>query len=352
MLEVSKVSIIIPVYNGEKYINRCLDSVLNQTYTNIEIILVNDGSDDNSYKLIKDYCMKDNRIKLINKANTGASDSRNRALEIASGEYIMFLDCDDWIDLNVIEDTVKISKNNSSDIVIFTYTREFKDHSKEKVFNLPDKINYTGKELKEFHRKILGPINDEISNVEGLDSLGTIWGKLYKRKIINCKFIDLKEIGTSEDNLFNLFVFNNVEKVTFINKSYYHYWKENENSLTTKYNPHLLSQWKKLFEYMEKFLIDENLDYKFNQALSNRIAMSVLGLGLNECKKDNKANIIQKMHNIDNILRDKLIVNSLKTLDIRKFPIYWRLFFIFNKRRNTFLTFCMLTAIEQLRVRR
>lgn len=96
------VSIIVPVYNAEKYLNKCLDSIVNQTYSNLEIILINDGSTDNSLSICNDYTNKDGRIIVIDKHNTGAADSRNEGLKKATGKYIMFVDSDDFIDLNII----------------------------------------------------------------------------------------------------------------------------------------------------------------------------------------------------------------------------------------------------------
>ena len=97
------VSIIVPVYNVEKYIKKCVDSLITQTYSNLEIILVNDGSPDNSGKICDEYAQSDSRIKVIHKANGGLSDARNTGIDIAEGQYIFFLDSDDWIDCQCIE---------------------------------------------------------------------------------------------------------------------------------------------------------------------------------------------------------------------------------------------------------
>ena len=97
------ISVIIPIYNVENYLKKCIESVINQTYKNLEIILVNDGSNDNSKNIIDEYSTIDNRIKVINKENGGLSDARNAGIEIAKGDYITFLDSDDWIELNMYE---------------------------------------------------------------------------------------------------------------------------------------------------------------------------------------------------------------------------------------------------------
>ena len=139
-----KVSIIVPVYNSEKTILRCLDSILNQTYKNIEIIIVDDGSTDNSYNLIKSRLNNDHRIKLIKKENTGVSDSRNNGLEITTGEYVTFIDSDDWIELNLIEKMVEVLEKENVDIVCCNYYLNYEDGKQKKIErkeNRLDKFN-------------------------------------------------------------------------------------------------------------------------------------------------------------------------------------------------------------------
>ena len=110
------ISIIVPVYNVEKYIVRCLESILSQTYKNIEVIIVNDGSVDKSGEICERYAKKDNRIKLINKSNGGLSDARNKGIDQANGIYITFVDSDDYISQNYVEILYKLIKENNADI--------------------------------------------------------------------------------------------------------------------------------------------------------------------------------------------------------------------------------------------
>ena len=116
------VSIIIPIYNVEKYLTKCIESVINQTYKNLEIILVNDGSTDNSKEIIDKYSLIDSRIKVINKKNGGLSEARNAGIEIAKGDYIGFLDSDDWIELNMYEKLYKYIKQENTYHILFKIT--------------------------------------------------------------------------------------------------------------------------------------------------------------------------------------------------------------------------------------
>lgn len=349
-----KVSIIVPVYNVEKYLHRCMDSLINQTLEDIEIMVINDGSTDSSRNILREYERKDKRVIVIDNKNLGVSHSRNIGIDKSKGEFLLFVDSDDWIDLNMIEEMYVKALSNNSDIVMCSYMREFENHSKEKIFNLDKEVVYKNEQVIELNRKIIGPINNELKSGEGLDSLGTVWAKMYKSNLIKNsqhRFIDLKEIGSAEDTLFNILIFKNANTVTFLNNSFYHYWRGNKESLTSGYNPKLLSQWKKLFTYMEDFIKEHNLGQEFYEALNNRIAMCVLGLGLNECSKKNNQSILKKIRNIKQILNDNLIKESYKKFDISKFSIHWRIFYIFNKNRMAFLSYSMLNVIEFLRTR-
>uniref|UniRef100_UPI003864C4B3 glycosyltransferase family 2 protein n=1 Tax=Methanobrevibacter sp. TaxID=66852 RepID=UPI003864C4B3 len=115
------VSVIIPVYNVEKYLKECLDSVCNQTLANIEIICVNDGSTDNSLAILNEYAQKDGRIKIISQENQGLGAARNRGLEDASADYVYFLDSDDYIELTTLEKLFNNAVSNSSDVVLFKF---------------------------------------------------------------------------------------------------------------------------------------------------------------------------------------------------------------------------------------
>ena len=132
-----EVSIVVPIYNVEKYLQRCLESLINQTFSNIEIIALNNGSTDKSLDILKYYAYQDKRLLVINNENIGVSKARNIGIKKAKGKYIVFVDSDDWIDANMIEALHEAIIDNNCDLAICTYVREFANHSKEKVFNLP-----------------------------------------------------------------------------------------------------------------------------------------------------------------------------------------------------------------------
>jgi len=148
-----KVSIIIPVYNAEKYLRECLDSVVNQTLADIEIICVNDGSTDGSPAILREYAAKDARLRLIDQVNTGPSAARNRGLDLARGEYIQFVDADDRVDTTLCEKTYTLAMTEGSDVVVFNFARFTHTISKDRAENfksLPSVKNDTIWLLKTF----------------------------------------------------------------------------------------------------------------------------------------------------------------------------------------------------------
>lgn len=352
---VPKVSIIVPIYNVEKYLARCLDSLLAQTLHDIEIMAVNDGSTDRSLDILHAYKIRDSRIKIINQENFGVSEARNAGIAKASGEYIAFVDPDDWIESEMYSTMYEKANEYNCDIVMCSYVREFKDHSKIKVFELPIEYHFKNEEVKSFlMRRLIGPINEEISNPELLDAWGPVWSKLYKKDLITnngIKFTNLKEIGTNEDSLFNIEAVYNAKSCCFINEPFYHYWKENETSITSYYKPMLMQQWATLFSKINSIIKKAKLDNEYMRALNNRIALATLGLGLNTISKNNSDSPLMKYKKLQSILNDEHIRHSISTFELNQMPFAWRAFYLCAKYRFVIGYFGLLHSIEFLRKR-
>ncbi|MCD7033138.1 glycosyltransferase [Metabacillus sp. GX 13764] len=344
------VSIIVPIYNMEKYLVRCLDSIVNQELQDLEIICVNDGSNDSSRRILEEYSARDKRITLIHKENEGVSAARNTGIEASTGEYIGFVDPDDWIEPYMYSQLFKAAVKENSDIVMCSYIREFGTHSKAKELNLPEKL--TNDQIGELIRKLIGPIKNEVANPELLDAWGTVWSKIYRRSLLKeneIRFIDLKEIGTNEDTLFNLYSFSHANAAYFINYPFYHYWRANNQSVTSYYKEDLLEQWLNLFRLFEKFISENELSPAYISALRNRICLGTLGLGLNIISQDNKLLNYKKLKEIKNILNNDQIKKAFKEFDLTYLPIHWRVFYSLGKFRMTIGFYFMLVSIETLR---
>lgn len=203
------VSVIVPIYNVEKYLRRCIDSIINQTYRNIEVILIDDGSLDNCPKICDDYKKLDNRIKAIHKKNGGLSSARNNGIELSTGDYLLFVDSDDYLTNNAIETMLK--KIGDSDLLIF-------GHKKLKFENIQNMNNYEGC----FYS----------ANYSDFDKLSSTyasivaWNKLIKKAAIKQMFNE--KFKVQEDIIFSSQFFNGSYNIRLIKDCLYVYeWKPN-----------------------------------------------------------------------------------------------------------------------------
>lgn len=182
------VSVIVPIYKVENYIHKCIDSILRQSYKNLEIILVNDGSPDTCPQICDDYALKDSRIKVIHKENGGLSDARNAGLKIATGEWVSFVDSDDWVEPDFIATLLEVAQKNSADISVCAYTKVYDDK--------PSQEMTIGEQIK------------NMTSTEAMRDLLTYkkyggvmtWNKLYKRSIFRDNSIEFPIGKIHEDN--------------------------------------------------------------------------------------------------------------------------------------------------------
>lgn len=344
-----KISIIIPAYNIEEYIGECLDSLINQTYKNIEIIVVNDGSKDNTSNIINEYAKKDNRVKVINQQNQGVSETRNNALRNIEADYVMFVDGDDWIELDACEFVINEIKKENPDILCFAYIREYDGASLNKSLFDEEKVILKNNEVKNsLHRRLFGPVEDELSNPEKLDVFSPVWGKVYKKEVLEgLKFIPLKDIGmTGEDTFFNIDAFERAKKVVYIKKYLYHYRKENSKSLTKALDDQFIEKRRKSYSKMKRIIEERKYNESYEIALDNRYAIDLIAIGLKimNSKGSNKT----KFNNVKRALNDDVYINAVKKLDTSKMPIHWKLFFACAKKRVTILVYVLLIIMKIL----
>jgi len=239
--ENPKISVVIPVYNTEKYLKRCVDSIINQTFRDLEIILVDDGSKDNSGKMCDEYQTLDSRIRVIHKQNQGLGFARNSGLEIASGEFVSFIDSDDYVVINMYEKSYRIIKQENADTCIFGYHRIVE----EKIVQTRiGSLQGTFSDDDVFTKIFLNLLGSEPSNRE--DFL-ILWQSscfcLYSMDIIrryNIFFPSEREF-ISEDVLFNTDYFLKSQCVTILNEPFYFYCLNGE-SLTTAYRENRFSR--------------------------------------------------------------------------------------------------------------
>lgn len=336
------ISVIIPVYNVSKYLRQCLDSIINQTYKNLEIILVNDGSTDDSLTICEEYQRLDSRIIIISQVNKGLAGARNTGIKKATGIYLMFVDSDDWMELHAIE--TAFSNMNEVDLVCFSFFKEYPTSQIPRAFGL------NGRYKASFmQRKITGPIKEELSDPSHLETLVTAWGKIYKTAIIKDNKIqakNLSEIGAWEDGFFTWEYLNQSKSVYILDVPMYNYRKFNSESITSNYKNSLLDKTNHMFDLLSEQLKKHNKGTDYLEAFNNRICLSVIGLGLNE--SFNKASFFTQCKNMKTVLNSRHHKEAYKNLELHYFPIHWKLFFFFSKYRLTIPLMLLLKVIKKI----
>lgn len=343
------ISVIIPVYNMEAFLAECLDSVLEQTYPNLQVICVNDGSKDRSQEILEEYACRDRRIIPVVKENGGLSSARNRGLEEATGEYVMFLDSDDWLDRDICRQAVEEMENSRVDLVMWSYVREFQDRSKVTDVLGKERLYIDEAGVRGLHRRLFGLMGQELADPSRGDVIVTAWGKLYRRELIGgIEFIDTKKVGT-EDCLYNIDAFRNVRSAVYLPVYGIHYRKYNSASLTTTHNPRLFAGWQNMYALMEDQIRRYDLPEEYRAALRNRRALHMIMLGINIMAADKSA--AEKRRDLRDIIRRPEYQEAFRKLDISPMPIHWKGFFLCAKLGCAWGLYGLLLVIQKIRGR-
>lgn len=228
---MTKISVVVPVYNVEKYLSQCLNSILKQTFTDFECICVNDGSTDNSLSILQDYANRDNRIKIINQENKGLSGARNSALKVINGKYITFIDSDDFVSSDYLEKLINVAEKENSDIVYCRHKMYFSLDNRYENGPNREKLNKLFSEYSQVNKrdKQLEYILDIVENSRSACM------KLYKteplRKNNLCFFED---IYAEEDFAFNILINLYSQKISLLDEELYYYRKQVESLTANK----------------------------------------------------------------------------------------------------------------------
>jgi glycosyltransferase involved in cell wall biosynthesis len=222
------ISIIVPVYNVEKFLPKCIESIVNQTYTNFELILIDDGSTDNSGNICDLFAENDNRIKVIHQNNAGVSTARNNGIKEARGDYICFVDADDWIEEDYLAHFTAKIQEKDYDIIITGYFYDYVKTGEKKMYFLSAQDTNNKEGFVEI-----------IPQMEENNLLGSVWSKLFKKDIIKNNNLSFEiNISYSEDTIFcwnYLFFINSIALVDYVG---YHYIKDDFSTLTKKMYPY------------------------------------------------------------------------------------------------------------------
>ena len=270
------ISVVVPVYNAENTITRCVESIVNQTYKNIQLILVNDGSLDSSLDICRQLEKKYSNIIVIDKQNEGVSETRNKGIAASKGEFLIFIDSDDYIDSDMCEVMLNNLNRTGADVCMCAMTL----HKDDKII-----VN----EIKDCELYSKEEIARHLFDMYKTNYVNSPCNKLYKKELIKNLFS--REISLGEDLLFNLDYFMNCEKAVFINRGFYHYQFVNSDSLTKKYRTDNFEIATKLYEAVTKYGNDNNIRFQQMNAVRevylNSVFYSIQDL-FYYCKDTNK----------------------------------------------------------------
>lgn len=323
------VSVIVPIYNVEKYIKQCIDSIINQTYINLEIILVNDGSTDSCGKICDEYAEKDTRIKVIHQKNGGVSCARNIALDNANGKWISFVDADDWIEDCYFEKLLDNAKREDVDVVLCGYNRV--------TSNSITKINANGKS-EEFNTNeyLIKALNPQTG-------FGFSAMKIIKKQVIkNTKFDT--ELSVGEDALFNIEISQNIRRAVFVKEALYNYRNNNE-SVVKKFDENYANKYLNSMKKNKKYIFEKCNNKEIVQNYYNFVAFHVMLIAVNYCyhqenMEKNKLKLLKEICN-ENEYKEGLQKSNYNNLSLT------RRITLFTLKHKLFVITALICRIRQ-----
>ncbi len=327
------ISVIVPIYNVDKYLDKCVESIVNQTYKNLEIILVDDGSPDKSPKMCDDWAKKDNRIKVIHKKNGGVCTARNEGLDKAKGEWISFVDADDYIEPTYAEDMLNKAVETSSKYVCCGYNKIYQ--------NNVESINADGTEKTLDRKEYL------ISLLNVQTSYGFVHMKLIQKDVLRgIRFNESLVVG--EDALFNIELTKNLDKAVIYNKPLYNY-RINLDSVVRRYDDNYVNKYTVSMETMTKYI---NSNYKNDETvklnLSNYIVYHLMLICVNYCYNPKNNN---KYASLKEVCKMGIYKNAIKNSNYDNLSLSRKVTLFTIKSKLYFLT-ALICKIRQSQIRK
>lgn len=263
----NKISFVVAIYNVGVFLDQCIQSLINQTYKNIEIILVNDGSSDNSLEICHKYANKDQRIKIIDQKNQGANSARNHGLNSATGDWVFFVDGDDYVEENICKSLLSFV-DEDIDFIIFTYNC-IRNNKIKKIKSFNNTILIGNDDFRNLQLAALNRLGKYPFNYKVLDSV-SIWNKLYSMNFLkkhNIKFVE--GMPKLQDLTFNLQVYEKAKKALYINQIGYFY-RINNLSLCHRYQEDMIEKFNIINSWIEKFCFEKQ-EEAFTKAYYERV---------------------------------------------------------------------------------
>ncbi len=335
------ISIVVPVYNAALTLLKCVDSLTSQTFKNIEILLINNGSTDDSWSVCLNLASQDSRIKAVEHSEKGVSSARNRGIRDSIGDYVMFVDADDWIDDNVCE--VFANENRLHNYDLFCFSAQYHKVSRSlKSFLFAENVPLFSENYKEeLQIKIFAPRAPFFYYKTNTRFAGSAWGKFYKREILlknNLRFAT--ETIISEDVLFNTLALDYFDRIGYTRDCFYHYIQQN-NSAQNSYRPNSEKYFTFIIKEIQAWLLRTNKDAHFVDAANCLFVHYLFGVLKEDVfHKDNTNSNAAKIHQLEKILSMKEFLEPLSNLKELYFSLPERiLIWLLQKKQIGIVTF-------------
>ncbi len=286
------ISVIVPVYNVEQYLHRCVESIQNQTYGNLEIILVDDGSPDNCGKLCDELAQKDARIRVIHKENAGQGFARNDGMNLATGKYITFVDSDDWISHDRIENLHTALKRHNGDIALGNHTRAFFNGEQQPIKLLLKNAVYEGEDVvQQLLLPLIGGKSDDAQDVLINSSVSM---NLYDMELIrkhNIQFVS-ERYAVAEDFYFNVDYLYRCQRVVYVENEVGYFYYENFQSTCEKYNPlrfqRTLNYYDLICKRVEEYGLKEQVEFRVERSFLMKLRVAIRHIVKSDLKRKEK----------------------------------------------------------------
>ncbi len=289
---IPDISFIVPIYNAKSYLHECVTSLIGQTHNEIEVLLVDDGSNDGSGDICDQFNKIDSRVRVFHINNSGVSVARNLGIEKSFGRWISFVDADDFLDPNFAKDMLLAAENSNSDIIVSNYILYTENKSIEQYF-FPRCKQFEGDDIYKYL------IIDSVLGSKTKTNIGVPWGKLYRRDFVTGGGISFKPgLKRMQDALFNVYAFNSADSVYFLDKCLYHYrqWK---NSAVHRYTPEFEDICKTLIYEFKSFFMAIDYEDNYISVLDiKKVQLYYELLRVDICHEQNDSDLFYKIERI------------------------------------------------------
>lgn len=340
------ISVVVPVFNAGKFLIKCVNSIRQQTYNNLEIILVDDGSSDNSPQICDELKRQDNRIKVIHKQNAGQGFARNDGLEISTGKYVTFVDSDDWISVDHIENLYNAIINNSADCSLGNHIKVCAGETKIiKYLSLSEKV-YEGEEI--VNELLIPLVGADLNNTKDVLINSSVSMNMYSMDIINknnIRFIS-ERYAVAEDFYFNIDFFHYASRIVYTKEDGYYYF-QNSESTSEKYNPkrfeRTLNYYRLISEKVNNYGLNNRVEHRIERSFLMKIRVAIRHVVLSDLKRKNK--FLQ----IKEILTNDIVQSVLNNYPIKSYSFGLRILTCKMRAKNVCAVYFLMLIREKAR---